>query len=174
MKCLVRTKKEFTKEAIKRIEDCDIFYSGNDKFIARIRVPFESELVKKNIDCINKALNNNKDYITESDLNKIYDYPILNYLDYYNTIISYKVKNIDGKLIREAIINDELKEAVTDYFVTVGPFDLDTDINVIVLTGLYIGEEMDLWDYESIHSLIPNIVDKLVNEGYAIIDVKEV
>lgn len=170
MKCLIRTKKEFTKETIKRIFDYDIFVSGTDNYIARIRIPFESEIVKKNIEYINNILNNLNHLKKETDCNKIYEFPILNYLDYYNTVINYKVKIIDGKSIKEVIINDELIDVVTDYFMTVGPFGFETDENTIVLTGLNLGQEMDLWDYDSIYSLIPNIVDTLIKEGYVEIE----
>lgn len=170
MKYLKRANKEFTKEAIKRIFNYDIFVDGYDKFIARIRVPFESELVKKNIDYVNKMLNSPENYYLGTDCNKVYDYPILNYLDYYNTTINYKVIIKDGKPIREVIINDELIDVVTDYSVTVGPFGFDTNEKTIVLTELNLDDEADLWDYESIHSLIPNIVNTLINEGYAVIE----
>ncbi len=170
MKCLIRTKKAFTKDAIKRIFNYDIFVSGTDNYIARIRVPFESEIVKKNIEYINNALNDIEHLKDEIDCNKIYEYPILNYLDYYHTVINYKVKIIDGKPIKEVIINDELKDVVTDYFMTVGPFGFETDEKIIILTGLNLGQEMDLWNYDSIFSLIPNIVDTLIKEGYAEIE----
>lgn len=170
MKYLMRTNKAFTKKTIKRIINYDIFYHGNSKFIAIIHVPFESDFVKKNIEAVNKMLNDPiYDYI-ENDCNKIYEHPILNYIDYYNTTINYKMKIIDGKPVREAVINDELKEVVTEYAITVGPIDFKTGKNNIVLTETYLDEEAELWDFESIHSLIPNIVDTLINEGYAIIE----
>ena len=170
MKYLMRTKKAFTKKAIKRIFNYDVFYHGNSKFIAIIHVPFESDFVKKNIEAVNEMLNDPTYNFIENDCNKIYEHPILNYIDYYNTTINYKMKIIDGKPVREAVINDELKEVVTEYAITVGPLDFDTGKNNIVLTEPYLDEEAELWDFESIHSLIPNIVDTLINEGYAIIE----
>ena len=167
MKCLIRTSKEFIKEDIKSIFAYNKFFSGNDSFIARIKVPLESDIVKKNIEYLNKVINDDSLYGNEMDCNKIYEYPILNYLEYYNTIINYRLIIKDGKPIKEVIINDELIDVVTDYSVTVGPLEFETDDKTIVLTALNLGEELDLWDYESIHSLIPNIVDTLVNEGYA-------
>lgn len=169
MKYLIRTKKAFTKEAIKRIFDYDKFFDGYDKFIARIGVPFESEVARKNIDYINQMLNDPQ-FSYEKDCNKIYDYPILNCLDYYNTIINYKLIKKDGKLIKEVIINDAIKEVVTEYAVTVGPFGFNTDEKTIILTDLNWDDEADLWDYDSIRSLIPDIVDTLINEGYAEIE----
>jgi len=170
MKYLMRTKKAFTKKAIKRIFNYDVFYHGNSKFIAIIHVPFESDFVKKNIEAVNKLLNDPIFNLIENDFNKIYEYPILNYIDYYNTTINYKIKTIDGKPVREAVINDELKEVVNEYAITVGPMDYDTGKNNIVLTEPYLDEEAELWDFESIHSLIPNIVDTLIKEGYAIVE----
>ena len=169
MKCLMRTNKAFTKEAIKRIFNYDIFADGHDPFIARIRVPFDSDLVRKNIDYLNELIND-PDFHIEKDCDKVYDFPVLNCLDYYHTIINYKVINKDGKFIREVIIDNNSIEVVTEYAVTVGPFGFVTEDKNIILTELNLGDEADLWDYESIHSLIPNIVDTLINEGYAIVE----
>lgn len=74
------------------------------------------------------------------------------------------------KIMKQVIINDNSIEVVTEYAVTVGPFGFDTDDKNIILTELNLGDDAELWDYESIHSLIPNIVDTLINEGYAVIE----
>ncbi len=169
MKILKTTNKEFNKKTVKNLFNYTDFNDG-DKVIAEAIIPFESNLAKKNVDFINKNLIIDEDtinYLIESNLDELDEQPVITYPEYLSMGIEYVTKIKDGKIYREVLVNDALKRLVTSFDVTIGPVDMETDDEQITLVpwSMFGGEPV--FDYETIYSVIPNVVKVLLDNGYA-------
>ena len=172
MKILKRTTKQFNKEDVERLFGYKDF-KEDDNIIAEIQVPFESKIAQDNIKYINKNLSNDDetiDYLIENNQDDLDEFPVMMYREYLALGIEYYTKVKDGKISREAAINDALKEGVTRYDVALGPVDMETDDEQIALCPWNPSAQLVIWDYETINGAIPNIIKALLDNGYVTIE----
>ncbi len=164
MKILKRTIKQFIAEDVESLFGYKDFTDNND-IIAEIQVPFESDIAQDNVKYINKNMSNDDetiDYLIDNqeDLDEI---PVIMYREYLALGIEYYTRIKDGKICREAAINDALKDITTRY-------DVAIESEQIVLRPWNLSAELSVWNYETINEAIPKIVKALLDNGYVTIE----
>ena len=176
MKILKRTTKQFHKEDVESLFGFKDF-NENDNVLAEIQIPFESKIAQANVEYINKNMSQDDetiDYLIENNQEDLDEFPVIMYREYLSLGIEYYTKVKDGKICREAVYNDALKEVTTKYDVAIGPVDMESDDEQIALCQWYPAAALDIWDYESINEVAPNIFKTLLDNGYVeIVDIED-
>ena len=172
MKILKRTKKVLTNEEVNKLFG-EPDYSDDNGLIAEPTIAFESEMAQNNIKYINKNLSTDDDrikYLIENNYDELDEIPVITAYEYLNSGIEYVTRIKDGKISREVIINDALKTAVTEYMVVAAPMDFEYEDYQITICPLDVICGEIVCDYESINSVIPDIVKTLLDNGYVTIE----
>lgn len=168
MRIIKRTNKKLPKEVLENLIGIKN-YSKKDKILAEIQLPFESEIAQNNVNYINKNLCETEeimDYLIESDVDELDILPVLIYREYLGFGLEYKTMVKDGKIRREVFVNDALKEVTTRYDVAFDIFDVDSNEDALMLRSWVPGAALDIYDYESIFEVVPEIVKKLLENGF--------
>ena len=169
---LIKTKKEINNDDLKRIFNYS--KTTDDCIIVRFKIPFESELAKENIERINENLSNDDkiiDDLIESNFDDYAVVPYMVYREYLKDGLEYNTKLENGKIKRTVIVNDALIEATTDYYISINDIVMsEVEGEQFVLCPSNPLTSYGFWDYESINKYAPDIVKKLLDNGYAVID----
>ena len=151
----------------------------NDKTaLMEINIPFESELAVKSVNKINETLSNDDEiinYLIESNFDELDEIVWPSYKEYLDYGIEYITKLIDGKIQREAIVNEKLKDVSTKYTVAINDILFgDASGEQIILSPWYPLGAFAVFDYETINTYAPDVVNKLIDNGYVTIEEIEV
>lgn len=138
--------------------------------LMHVEIPFDSEFAKENIEYIHSNLLSDEEIIQcllNNDLDAFDDgeEPVLTYLDLLNLGISFITSVKDGKISKEVIVNDALKEAVTDYYLVIDCLDMEGNEMYLSLFPYHRIAAKPISDANAIISILPEITKKLFDNG---------